>query len=108
MKRIGRWRVHARSPRMSACSTLGYGMVAQELAQRLHAQPETSRSVLIALTGYSQEKSPKKALVASFDRHLRKPVNTKLLTEILAEIRSAFRARYQRGRPGNDGGDARP
>uniref|UniRef100_UPI002FE028BF response regulator n=1 Tax=Noviherbaspirillum sp. TaxID=1926288 RepID=UPI002FE028BF len=57
-----------------------------ELAQRLRAQPETAGSVLIAVTGYGQENDRRQTLNAGFDHHLVKPVNTKTLTAILAEI----------------------
>lgn len=57
-----------------------------ELAQRLRAQPETAHAVLIAVTGYGQENDRQLTRAAGFDRHLVKPVNTAVLTSILAEI----------------------
>ncbi|MFC7518830.1 ATP-binding protein [Herbaspirillum sp. GCM10030257] len=57
-----------------------------ELAQRLRAQPETARSVFIAVTGYGQEKDREKTLAAGFDHHLVKPVDTRKLIAILAEV----------------------
>lgn len=57
-----------------------------ELAQRLRAQPVTANSVLIAVTGYGQESDRKQALSAGFDHHLVKPIDTRKLAAILAEI----------------------
>lgn len=56
-----------------------------ELAQRLRTQPETAHSLLIAVTGYSQERDRKLTLAAGFDYHLVKPVDTKKLAAIIAE-----------------------
>ncbi|MDQ9169121.1 PAS domain S-box protein [Oxalobacteraceae bacterium R-40] len=56
------------------------------LAQRLRAQPETAKSVLIAVTGYGREDDRKAAIAAGFDHHLVKPVDIKKLTSILAGI----------------------
>ena len=64
-------------------------MDGNELAQRLRAQPETAKSVLIAVTGYGQEHDRKRAMVAGFDHHLVKPVDTKRLATILAGICTA-------------------
>lgn len=57
-----------------------------ELARRLRAQPETARTVLIAVTGYGQEHDRENALAAGFDHHLVKPVDTAKLSALLAEI----------------------
>lgn len=57
-----------------------------ELARRLRAQPETARSVLIAVTGYGQELDRQHALASGFDHHLVKPVDTGKLIALLARI----------------------
>ena len=57
-----------------------------ELAQRLRAQAETAKSVLIAVTGYGQDNDRQQTLSAGFDHHLVKPVDTKKLAAILAEV----------------------
>lgn len=57
-----------------------------ELAQRLRAEPETAHSLLIAITGYGQEQDRKQTLAAGFDHHLVKPVDTKKLAALLAEV----------------------
>jgi PAS domain S-box-containing protein len=60
-----------------------------ELAKQLRAQPETADAVLIAITGYGQENDRRQTLSAGFNHHLVKPVNTKTLAAILAEIGSS-------------------
>jgi PAS domain S-box-containing protein len=57
-----------------------------ELARRLRAQPETANSVLIAVTGYGQESDREQILAAGFDHHLVKPVDTRELASLLAEV----------------------
>lgn len=64
-------------------------MDGNELAQRLRARPETSKSVLIAVTGYGQESDRGQTMAAGFDHHLVKPIDTKKLTAILVEIRDS-------------------
>jgi PAS domain S-box-containing protein len=60
-----------------------------ELAQRLRADPATAGAVLIAVTGYGQEKDLAQSQAAGFDHHLVKPVDTRALAAILASIRRA-------------------
>ena len=57
-----------------------------ELARRLRKMPETEAAVLIAATGYGQESDRKQVLAAGFDHHLVKPLDTKKLVSILAEV----------------------
>ncbi|WP_169331312.1 hybrid sensor histidine kinase/response regulator [Massilia timonae] len=61
-------------------------MNGNELAQQLRACPETAKSVLIAVTGYGQEKDREQSLAAGFDHHLVKPVDIKTLTSKLDAI----------------------
>jgi PAS domain S-box-containing protein len=61
-------------------------MDGNELAQRLRAQPETAKSVLIAVTGYGQEQDRKQTRAAGFDHHLVKPVDVQKLSSLLAEV----------------------
>lgn len=61
-------------------------MDGHELARRLRAQPANADTLLIAVTGYGQENDRKNALAAGFSHHLTKPVDTKKLNSILAEI----------------------
>lgn len=60
-------------------------MDGNELAQRLRRQRENSGAVLIAVTGYGQDKDREYALAAGFDHHLVKPIDTERLSTILAK-----------------------
>ena len=60
-----------------------------ELAQRLRSQTETAGSVLIAITGYGQEKDREKTLASGFDHHLVKPVDAEKLAALLATVGSS-------------------
>jgi nitrogen-specific signal transduction histidine kinase/CheY-like chemotaxis protein len=60
-----------------------------ELAQRLRAQPETARALLIAVTGYGQEQDREQTLAAGFHHHLVKPVDTGKLAAIMAQAGGA-------------------
>lgn len=57
-----------------------------ELARRMRSQPETAKTVLIAVTGYGQEKDKRNALAAGFDHHLTKPIDATQLAWLLANI----------------------
>jgi signal transduction histidine kinase/ActR/RegA family two-component response regulator len=59
-----------------------------ELARRLRAHPVTRQSVLIAITGWGQEKDRRLAHEAGFDHHFVKPVDTEALLHLLAENRN--------------------
>lgn len=61
-------------------------MDVNELARDLRSQPETAQSVLIAITGYSQDSDREHTLAAGFDHQLVKPVDTNQLAAILAEV----------------------
>lgn len=61
-------------------------MDGNELARRLRSQAETAKSLMIAITGYGKEQDRINALDAGFNYHLVKPVDTRKLTEILAEL----------------------
>jgi PAS domain S-box-containing protein len=58
-----------------------------ELAKRLRAQPETARSLLIAVTGYGQDQDREQTRAAGFDHHLVKPADIKQLTAMIAEVK---------------------
>lgn len=59
------------------------GLDGYQLAQRLRAQHETARCLLIAVTGYGQEQDRKSAFAAGFDHHLVKPVDISQLSGVL-------------------------
>ncbi|MGX4640470.1 PAS domain-containing protein [Massilia sp. SYSU DXS3249] len=79
---------HARTDPPEACILdIGLpGIDGNELAQRLHAQPETAATVLIAVTGYGHESDRRQSLAAGFAHHLVKPADTGRLAAILADI----------------------
>ncbi|MBQ5941635.1 MEDS domain-containing protein [Massilia sp. AB1] len=60
------------------------------LAGRLRALPEAAGTVLIAVTGYGQQRDRERAFAAGFDHYLVKPVDGAELLELLG--RSALRA----------------
>ena len=59
-------------------------MDGNELAQRLRKQPETSDTVLIAVTGYGQEEDRIATRAAGFNYHMVKPVDFVKLSAALA------------------------
>jgi signal transduction histidine kinase len=60
------------------------GLDGYELAQRLRSNPATSACVLVAVTGWGQEKDQHRSRSAGFDFHIVKPVRLEQLQEILA------------------------
>jgi len=62
------------------------GMDGNELAQRLRAQPATANAVLVAVTGYGQDRDRALTAAAGFDHHLVKPVDIDALQAILADV----------------------
>ncbi len=60
------------------------GMNGYELAQKLRQLPATRHAVLVALTGYGQEKDKNQAFEAGFDHHLVKPADIAQVRAILA------------------------
>ncbi len=55
-----------------------------ELAQQLRAIDATAGALLVAVTGYGQEKDRAQSLAAGFDHHLVKPVDIAALASIMA------------------------
>ena len=55
-----------------------------EVAKRLRELPETQNTLLIALTGYGQDKDREWAGLSGFDHYLLKPVDFEKLSELLA------------------------
>ena len=56
-----------------------------EAARRIRNLPQGRHMVLIALTGWGQEGTRKKALEAGFDYHVVKPVDIEVLKEFIAQ-----------------------
>jgi signal transduction histidine kinase len=59
-----------------------------DLARGLRARAITERSVLVAVTGWGQEKDRQLAVEAGFDHHLVKPVKLAQIQEILRQRRN--------------------
>lgn len=59
------------------------GLDGCEVAKRLRAQDEFSKTLLIAISGYGQEHDRHRSKESGFDHHLVKPVDFELLNEIL-------------------------
>jgi CheY-like chemotaxis protein len=59
------------------------GLDGYELARRLRADPQRRRCVLVAITGWGQEKDQQLSRDAGFDYHIVKPVRLAQLEEIL-------------------------
>lgn len=57
-----------------------------ELARRLRAQPETAKTILVAVTGYGQEQDRLNAMSAGFDHHFVKPVSSHRIASLLSGI----------------------
>ncbi|MGH8496933.1 MAG: ATP-binding protein [Gammaproteobacteria bacterium] len=57
-----------------------------ELALRLRALPATAATVLVAVTGWGQEKDRRRAEEAGFDRHLVKPVELETIQSVLSSL----------------------
>ncbi|UVW29760.1 GAF domain-containing protein [Massilia sp. H6] len=60
-----------------------------QLAQQLRAMPETSATVLVAITGYGQSRDRERAIEAGFAHHLVKPVDMTALVRVLEAVGSA-------------------
>ena len=62
-------------------------MDGNELAQRLRCISTTAGMVLIAITGYGQDRDREASMAAGFDHHMIKPVDTDRLATVLSGIR---------------------
>ena len=58
-----------------------------ELARAIRHRPDGKRVVLIAVTGWGQERDKQLALEAGFDHHLTKPIDPRQLKQLLANER---------------------
>jgi signal transduction histidine kinase/ActR/RegA family two-component response regulator len=59
------------------------GMNGYEVTERLRRQPATCDAVIIAITGWGQEKDRERAREAGFDQHMVKPVDVEHLVRLL-------------------------
>jgi len=62
------------------------GMDGYELARRLRRLPGQERTPLVALTGYGRSEDRERSAEAGFIAHLVKPVDPRVLREMLAQL----------------------
>jgi CheY-like chemotaxis protein len=62
-----------------------------ELARRIRSDPRFHRLPLIALTGYGSERDRERAIAASFNEHLVKPVTPGRLLNVVERLIAAPR-----------------
>ena len=60
------------------------GITGYQVAEQLRRQPEFSRTLLVAVTGYGQEEDRRRSGAAGFNHHLVKPVTPESLHDVLA------------------------
>ncbi|HVW65270.1 MAG TPA: PAS domain S-box protein [Nitrosospira sp.] len=65
------------------------GMDGHEVARRIRKQSQFNDIKLIALTGWGQEKDRRDSSKAGFDHHLTKPVDFKVLKDLIIEMQNA-------------------
>jgi signal transduction histidine kinase/ActR/RegA family two-component response regulator len=76
------------------------GISGYELARRLRDSPESAAAVLVAVTGWGQEKDRRQAEEAGFDRHLVKPVELATIRSVLAAFAPGGARAFSGGRDG--------
>ena len=64
------------------------GMDGYEVARHIRQQPDLSKTVLVALTGWGQQEDRRRTADAGFDHHLVKPLDPKELETLLAELQT--------------------
>jgi PAS domain S-box-containing protein len=62
------------------------GMDGYEVARAMRRQPQLARVTLVALTGWGAEDDRRRAMEAGFDQHLTKPVDLKVLEDMLRHV----------------------
>jgi len=62
------------------------GFDGYEVARRVRSDPRLDRALLIAMTGYGQDRDRLRSQEAGFSHHLVKPVDPTALRELLAQI----------------------
>ncbi len=65
------------------------GITGYEVAEQLRRQPEFSRTLLVAITGYGQEEDRRRSRTAGFNHHLVKPVRAEELRDVLSSCVAA-------------------
>jgi len=65
------------------------GIDGYEVARRLRQEPVMAGALLVAMTGYGQERDRRMSSEAGFDHHLVKPVDPAVLQSLLASSGTA-------------------
>jgi len=65
------------------------GIDGYEVARRLRQEPAMAGALLVAMTGYGQERDRRMSSEAGFDHHLVKPVDPAVLQSLLASAASS-------------------
>jgi CheY-like chemotaxis protein len=60
-----------------------------EVCRKLRERPATANVLIVALTGWGQEGDRKRSREFGFDQHLVKPVEPRMLEEVLAGLKKA-------------------
>ena len=76
----------AKSPHAVFTSIVFADMDGFELCHRLRAASATSHSLIVALTGYSEDGIEAKVKKAGFDRYLLKPVTIEVIISLLDDL----------------------
>lgn len=69
-------------------------MLGFEVAKSLRKHPTLSNSLILALTGWNDDKTKREVIAAGFDKHLIKPVNLTLLETTLSEYFGSLQAHF--------------
>jgi PAS domain S-box-containing protein len=64
------------------------GVTGLEACRQIRSQPWGARLLMVAVSGYGQERDRRQALEAGFDHHLTKPVNPDQLLALCSSLRS--------------------
>jgi CheY-like chemotaxis protein len=56
------------------------------VARQIRARPEGRGVLLIAITGWGQEKDRRESLRAGFDHHLTKPVDPEVVAQLIKPL----------------------
>jgi CheY-like chemotaxis protein len=66
-----------------------------EACRRIREQPWSKNVILVAVTGWGQEEDRRRSHEAGFDKHMVKPVDSRALMKLLAELVGAKRVAYR-------------
>jgi CheY-like chemotaxis protein len=60
------------------------GVDGYQVAERIRAEPESQRTLIVAVSGYGQDEHRRRSQRAGFDHHVVKPIDPTVLTQLLA------------------------